>query len=60
MQTALSRTWTWVTDSISYDDHPYAKCASYIDWLIDFKGYFIPRQSCSLSIYIHFVVVAIS
>ena len=25
-QTALSRIWTRVTDSISYDDNHYAKC----------------------------------
>ena len=25
-QTASSRIWTWVADSISYDDNHYAKC----------------------------------
>ena len=27
MQTASSRIWTWVADSISYDENWYAKCA---------------------------------
>ena len=26
LQTALSRIWTWLADSISYDDNHYAKC----------------------------------
>ena len=28
MQTAFSRVWTWVSDSISYNDDHYAKCIS--------------------------------
>ena len=31
MQTASSSIWTWITDSISYNDNPYPKCASYED-----------------------------
>ena len=28
MQTALCKIWTWIGDSIFYDDNRYAKCAS--------------------------------
>ena len=38
MQTASSRIWIWVTDSISYDNDYYANCSSSIPYW-SFKVY---------------------
>ena len=40
MQTALSRIWTWVTDSISFNDNHYALCASLVLVVGELKYHF--------------------